>query len=67
MQSSENERIEIVESLFADDTTILGKKNEIFKGKDIVVDVMSRFEETCHPDKEEMCILEREQVRHQGC
>ena len=53
MQSSENERIEIVESLFADDTTILGKKNEIFKGRDIVVDVMSRFEEKCHPDKEE--------------
>ena len=43
-----------VESLFADDTTILGKKNEIFKGREIVVEVMScRFEEKCHPDKEE--------------
>ena len=54
MQSSENERIEIVESLFADDTTIFGKKNEIFRARDIVVDVMSRIEEKCHPDKEEL-------------
>ena len=67
MQSSENERIEIVESLFADDTTILGKKDEIFKGRENVVEVMRRFAEKYHADKEEQCTLEREQVRQQEC
>ena len=59
MQSSENERIEIVESLFVGDTTIIGKKNEIFKGRDIVVEVMSRFKEKSHPGRG-TCILWRE-------
>ena len=53
MNSFENERLEIVESLFADDTTILGKKDEICIGRDSVMDVMKMFEERCHPDKEE--------------
>ena len=33
MNSFENEKLEIVESLFADDTTILGTKEEIFIGR----------------------------------
>ena len=53
MQGSENEGIETIELLFTDERTTTGKKNEIFKGRYIVVEVMSRSEGKCHPDKEE--------------
>ena len=65
---SKYERTEIVGSLSADDTTILRKKNEILKERGIVVEGMSRFEEKCHPYKtRNICTLERNQVRQQGC
>ena len=69
MNSFENEKLEIVESLFADDTTILGTKDEIFIGRDSVMDVMNMFEEKCHPDKEEPLFLgesESESIRMLG-
>ena len=45
MHSFENQRLEIVESLFADDTTLLGTKDEIFIGRDSIRDAMNMFEE----------------------
>ena len=53
MNSFENEKLEIVESLFADDTSMLVTKDEIFIGRDSVTEVMNMFEEKYHPDKEE--------------
>ena len=53
MNSFENEKLEIVESVFADDTTILGTKDEICMSRDSVMEVMNMFVETYHPDKEE--------------
>ena len=45
MHSFENERIEIVQSLFADDTTLLGAKDEIIIRRDRAMDVMNMSEE----------------------
>ena len=53
MNSFENEKLEIVESLFADDTTILRKKEETFIGRNSVMEVMNMYEEKFHTDKEE--------------
>ena len=69
MNSFENEKLEIAESVFADDTTILGTKNEIFIGRDSVMEVMNMFEEKCHPDKEEHLFFgesESESIRMLG-
>ena len=62
MNSFENEKLEIVESLFADDTTILGTKEEIFIGRNSVMEVMNMFEEKCHLDKEEHLFLVKVRV-----
>ena len=57
MNSVENEKLEIVESLFADDTTILGTKEEIFIGRNGVMEVLNMFQGKCHPDKEQHLIF----------
>ena len=44
----------ISEILFADDTTLCGTRAEIQQGRDCVVEILERFEEKCHPDKEEV-------------
>ena len=41
MNSFENEKLEILELLFADDTTILGTKEKIFIGRNSVTEVMN--------------------------
>ena len=51
MNSFENEKLEIVEALFADDTSILGTKDEIFIGRESVMEDMNMFEEKCHLNK----------------
>ena len=43
----------ISESLFADDTTACGSRQEMTEGKETLKEVMGWFEERCHPDKEE--------------
>ena len=43
--------------LFAVDTTLIEKKSEIEKGKQTVMEFLGRFEEICHPDKEEYLAL----------
>ena len=53
----DNEKLEIVELLFAPDTTMPGRKDEIFMGRDSIREVMNVFEETCHPDKENHLFL----------
>ena len=69
MYSYEIEELELVESLFADDTTLLGTKDEIFLGRDTVIEVMSMFGEKCHRDKEEHLFFgesESESIRMLG-
>ena len=67
MNSFENEKLEIVDSLFADDTTILGTKEEIFIYRNSVMEVMNMLEEKCHPDKEEHLFFgESESIRMLG-
>ena len=69
MDGFENEKLEIVESLFADDTTILGTKEEIFIGRSNVMEVINMFEEKCQPDKEEHLFFdesESESIRMLG-
>ena len=51
--SSTAEKIAITESLFTDDTTLLGNREEMLIGKEIVKEVMGNFEEKCHDGKEE--------------
>jgi len=69
MNSFENEKLELVESLFADDTTILGTREEIFIGRNSFMEVMNMFEEKCYPDKEEHLFFgesESESIRMLG-
>ena len=57
----------MAESLFADDTTIIGTKDEIFIGRNSVLEVMNMFEEKYHPDKEEHLLFgESESIRMLG-
>ena len=69
MHSFENERLEIVESIFADDTTLLRTKDEIFIERGSVMDVRNMCEEKCHPGKEEYLFIgdsESESIRMLG-
>ena len=49
--SFENDKLEIAESLFADNTSILGTKDEIFISRDSVMEDMNMCEEKCHLNK----------------
>ena len=49
--------VRLTEVLFADDTTLIGKKSEIENGEQTVMEILGRFEEMCHPDKEEHLAL----------
>ena len=51
--NSEAKRIKIDKGLFADDTTIVGKKNELQQGVDETKRIMAKFEERNNDDKEE--------------
>ncbi|MCP3666124.1 MAG: hypothetical protein GY696_27095, partial [Gammaproteobacteria bacterium] len=51
--NSEAKRVKIDKGLFADDTTIVGKKKELQQGVDETKKVMSLFEERNNDDKEE--------------
>ena len=43
----------IKQSIFADDTTVLGRKKEINEGTNLIKKIMGDFEEKCHDGKEE--------------
>ena len=43
--------------LFADDTTLIGKKTKIENGKQTAMEILGRFEKICQPDKEENLAL----------
>ena len=51
--NSATEEFWVPDVLFADDTTLIGKDSELSNGKETVVHTLGRFEELCHPDKEE--------------
>jgi hypothetical protein len=51
--NSAAEDITITESLFADDTTLLGMSDEMAEGKEVIKEGLKRFEEKCHDGKEE--------------
>ena len=51
--NSEAKRIKIDKGLFADDSSIVGKKDEIQQGVDETKKIMDRFEERNNEDKEE--------------
>ena len=52
-QNSEAKRVKIDKGLFADDTTIVGKKEELEQGVTETKRIMSMFEERNNDDKEE--------------
>ena len=56
-QNSEAKRVKIDKELFADDTSVIGKKNEIELGLRTIKEVMNRFEEKNNDDKEEEVIF----------
>ena len=67
--NSEAKRIRIDLSLFADDTTVTGRKRELAEGLKITKDIMSKFEEKNNDDKEEELIFgteEGEKIRMLG-
>ena len=71
-EKSNSEAIEVVVdlSLFADDTTVVGDKEELEDGVAATKRVMSRFEERNNDDKEEELPFEREGssgIRMIGC
>ena len=47
------EKFEITESLFADDSTLIGWTSELKLGKEVVKQAMKDYEEKCHDGKEE--------------
>ena len=62
--------VRITESLFADDTTEIGEKDELTVGLQVVKEVMGRFEERNNEDKEEALDFgsdEAGEVRMLGC
>jgi hypothetical protein len=61
-ESSARECFNISESLFADDTTLCGIREEMEAGKEKVKETMMKFEEKCHPDKEEHLEFGREKA-----
>ena len=68
--NSEAKRIKIDKGLFADDTTIAGKKKELNQGVDETKKVMNMFEERNNDDKEETLNFGREdseKIRMLGC
>ena len=50
---SSREKFEITESLFADDSTLIGWTSELKLGKEVVKQAMKDCEEKCHDGKEE--------------
>ena len=68
--NSEAKRIKIDKGLFADDTTIVGKKKELEQGVTETKKVMNMFEEKNNDDKEEHLNFGREdskKIRMLGC
>lgn len=55
--NSEAKKICIDKSLFADDTTVTGKKKELVEGLKVVKEEMTRFEEKNNDDKEEELVF----------
>ncbi len=67
--NSETKRMRVDKELFADDTSVVGKKAEIEGGLRAVKEVMERFEEKNNEDKEEEIIFgteESEKIRMLG-
>lgn len=67
--NSEAKRVRIDLSLFADDTTVVGRKKELVEGLKITKDIMSKFEEKNNDDKEEELVFgteEGEKIRMLG-
>ena len=58
-KSTAKKTVVVTESLFADDTTLVGTRKEMAPGKEVVNATMGTFEERCHPDKEEHLELGR--------
>ena len=68
--NSEAKKIRLDKGLFADDTTILGKKDEINQGVEETKRVMNQFEERNNDDKEEVLDFgteEGDKIRMLGC
>ena len=59
--SSEAKRVVITSALFADDTTIIGKKRELEEGVVRMKEVMGRWEERNNDDKEERLVFGTEE------
>ena len=59
--SSEAKGVTITSALFADDTTIIGRKRELEEGVEKVKEVMGRWEERNNDDKEERLVFGTEE------
>ena len=59
--SSEAKGVTITSALFADDTTIIGKRRELEEGVEKVKEVMGRWEERNNDDKEERLVFGTEE------
>ena len=53
--------MKVDKELFADDTSVIGKKGEIEQGLRVIKEVMSRFEEKNNDDKEEEIVFGTEE------
>ena len=59
-KGSDTASFKIHESLFADDTTLIGIRQEIKEGSEIIKATLGEFEEKCHDGKEERVNFGRE-------
>ena len=59
--NSEAKKVKVDKELFADDTSVIGKKGEIEQGLRVIKEVMSRFEEKNNDDKEEEIVFGTEE------
>ncbi|XP_075264195.1 uncharacterized protein LOC142356111 [Convolutriloba macropyga] len=57
LRSADRELFTITDSLFADDSTLIGWTDELMTGKEEVKAAMSEFEERCHDGKEEFVVF----------
>ena len=63
IKSSTREEYRISESLFADDSTLIGWTDELVQGKEAVKKAMYEFEERCHDGKEESAAFGTHEMR----
>ena len=60
------QEMNLSEVLFADDNTLIERHDEVYEGRDRVIQILHHFEERCHPDNEEHAPIREPNMRILG-